>query len=509
MCEYIMRSEMHSIEKFALIAATILSVNCQHNPNFRGDRRAIVQLFEWKFADIARECETFLSKNNFAAVQISPVNENIIIKDRPWWERLQPLSYKILSRSGNVHEFFDMTQRCNKVDILVYVEIVINHMAAPQSVVIGTAGSTATHRNYPSVGYETEDFHKPCRITNYFDAHEVRNCELENMPDLNHASPFVRGKIASLMNFLIDLGAAGFRVSHCKHMWPNDLRDIYKALRNLREDFGFEPGARPFIIQEVLDYGEEPISRTEYASFGLVTEFLYAREVSRIILGRSNVSELIKLGPELGYLNSDDALVFVDDQDSQRGYSDTLNRCLNYKSREKYIMANAFMLAYPYGTIRLMSSYNFSYDIANDGPPMDKDENILSSVDETGNCQNGWICEHRWAPIVELIKFRISVFGTEMTKSEIYEPDTVGFCREDKGFIMLSNTDFKCLMDKIIFVCLPEGEYCDVIRGYDDDGNCLSVIEVDSSRSAVLIKSEDVNTNGVIAFHSGSRIENI
>ena len=40
------------------------------------NRTAFVQLFEWKWTDIARECETYLGPKGFAAVQISPPNEH-------------------------------------------------------------------------------------------------------------------------------------------------------------------------------------------------------------------------------------------------------------------------------------------------------------------------------------------------------------------------------------------------------------------------------------------------
>lgn len=173
-------------------------------------------------------------------------------------------------------------------------------------------------------------------------------------------------------------------------------------------------------------------------------------------------------------------------------------------------MANAFMLAYPYGTIRIMSSYNFSYNDIDEGPPMDKDEKILSvSLDDNGICENGWICEHRWQPIVEMVKFRVNVFGSIISKWRIFEPNTVGFCREDKGFIIFSSNSFDCLIESAVFVCVPTGKYCDVIAGYDENGNCFNVIEVDSERNAILIKSGETNDNGVIAFHVGSRIDNI
>ena len=65
----------------------------QWDPNWLPNRSAIVHLFEWKWSDIARECENFLAPNGYAGVQISPPTENtVIVLDwlstvRPWWER--------------------------------------------------------------------------------------------------------------------------------------------------------------------------------------------------------------------------------------------------------------------------------------------------------------------------------------------------------------------------------------------------------------------------------------
>lgn len=51
--------------------------------------------------------------------QLSPVNENAIVTDpwRPWWERYQPISYILQTRSGNEAEFADMVARCNAVGV--------------------------------------------------------------------------------------------------------------------------------------------------------------------------------------------------------------------------------------------------------------------------------------------------------------------------------------------------------------------------------------------------------
>src|SRR5688572_12207686 len=87
------------------------------------NRTAFVQLFEWKWTDVARECESYLGPKGFAAVQISPPNEHNWIPSGdgapyPWWMRYQPVSYRLdRSRSGTRAELIDMVNRCNAVGV--------------------------------------------------------------------------------------------------------------------------------------------------------------------------------------------------------------------------------------------------------------------------------------------------------------------------------------------------------------------------------------------------------
>ena len=45
--------------------------------------------------------------------------EHIVLpnNDYPWWQRYQPVSYILDSRSGNEDEFANMTRRCNAVGV--------------------------------------------------------------------------------------------------------------------------------------------------------------------------------------------------------------------------------------------------------------------------------------------------------------------------------------------------------------------------------------------------------
>lgn len=63
-------------------------------------------------------------------------------------------------------------------------------------------------------------------------------------------------------------------------------------------------------------------------------------------------------------------------------------------------MATVFMMAYPYGTTRLMSSYYWPKKMVNGtdvnswmGPPTSVDMSTLSVFEgDSSECKNGWAC---------------------------------------------------------------------------------------------------------------------
>lgn len=55
-----------------LILAALLGLSlAQFDPNTKHGRTSIVHLFEWRWADIAAECERYLAPNGFGGVQVS------------------------------------------------------------------------------------------------------------------------------------------------------------------------------------------------------------------------------------------------------------------------------------------------------------------------------------------------------------------------------------------------------------------------------------------------------
>jgi len=101
-------------------------------------------------------------------------------------------------------------------------------------------------------------------------------------------------------------------------------------------------------------------------------------------------------------------------------------------------MAVAFMLAYPYGYPRVMSSF-FFHD-PSQGPPHDGSGNILSPIiNSDKTCGNGWVCEHRWRQIYNMVKFRNVVAGTEYSSNLVifhqcwYLTETIGCVNIARG----------------------------------------------------------------------------
>ncbi|XP_050462478.1 alpha-amylase 2-like [Cataglyphis hispanica] len=483
-------------------ALTILSaVVAQKEPHYVRGHDGMVHLFEWKWPDIAAECENFLGPLGFGGVQVSPIQENVIVDNRPWWERYQPISYIWRTRSGTPEQFKDMVRRCNNAGVRIYVDVVFNHMTGDHKVALGTGGSIANtyNFNYSAVPYTRVDFHLPCAINNYNNATNVRDCELSGLHDLDQSKEFVREKIVSFLNDAIEVGVAGFRVDAAKHMWPNDLKVIYSRLKNLNPEHHFDVGARPYIFQEVIDYGGEAISKYEYNSFGTVTEFQNGMKISNALKGHDQLKWFVNWGEAWGLLPSQDALVFIDNHDTQRDNSNILT----YKSSKLYKMAVAFMLAHPYGIPRIMSSFDFN-DF-NEGPPHDSAGNTLSPIINPDNtCGNGWICEHRWRQIYNMVRFRNAVNKTSINNWWDNGQNQIAFCRGNAGFIAINGDHFD--LKQTLFTCLQPGTYCDVISGSLVDNKCTGKVVTVGNDSKAYIQILTWEEDGVLAIHKWSRV---
>ena len=177
---------------------------------------------------------------------------------------------------------------------------------------------------------------------------------------------------------------------------------------------------------------------------------------------------------------------------------------LTYKNGRTYEMATAFHMAWPYGVPRIMSSFNFTH--RDQGPPRDAVGNIVAPVfNAAGQCINGWVCEHRWHQIKEMVKFR-NVAGTAAVANWWDNgSNQIAFSRGSRAFIAF-NGQFGTHLSTTLQTGLPAGTYCDIATGVKSGSSCTGGnVVVGSDGRANIFLSANV-PQGFIAIHTDSRL---
>ena len=413
-------------------------------------RTVFVHLFEWDWPSVATECEQFLGPAGYAAVQVSPPQEHAA--GPQWYMRYQPVSYQLESRGGTRDQFVGMVERCKAAGVDIYVDAVLNHMTG---VYVGTSvvGTEFGEYEYPGL-YGYDDFNHCGRnenddIVDFDDAFEIHNCELVNLADLATAKPEVQEKLAGYLNDLVSVGVAGFRLDAAKHMPADDIGAILAMV-----------DGDPYVFQEVIAGDDGPIDRSAYAQHGDLTEFGYAPRLEHAFLD-GNLGEIRNLEAAEGLFPSEQAVVFVDNHDTQRGH---WGEGLNFTAGERYALANVFMLAWPYGYPKVMSSYEFE-DKDQGAPETDP----VSAT--THGCAEGWVCEHRWPAITGMVKFRNATVGEPVTHWQDHGAAAISFGRGDIGHVVINAGEE--LVDVRVRTDLAAGEYSDLLAG--DGGRSITV----------------------------------
>jgi alpha-amylase len=446
-----------------------------------GARDVIVQLFEWNWRSVAAECRDHLGPAGYGAVQVSPPQEHVVLAGRPWWQDYQPVSYTLTTRRGDRAGFAAMVSACHAAGVKVYADAVINHMAGGGSTGPGSAGSSFSHYDYPGI-YQWQDFHHCGRngnddIANYQDRWEVQSCELADLADLATDTTYVRDRLAAYLNDLLSLGVDGFRIDAAKHMPATDIAAIESRL------------SRPaYVVQEVIDYGTEPIKGSEYTGNGDVHQFPYGRDLGKIFR-YEKLSYLRSFGSSLP---SDKAVVFTDNHDTQRSGDPNI---LTFRDNGTYAMANAFMLAWTYGPPTVMSSYEYSSN--DEGPPSAADGTTSDSTCFT----NRWRCEHRWRVISNMVAFHNVARGTDVRNWWDNANDLIAFGRGAAGYLVV-NDEPSAATGRYWQTSLPAGRYCDVFHGELVNGACTGPSYVVDSNGWF---RADVAAHDGLALHIGAR----
>jgi alpha-amylase len=447
-----------------------------------------VQMFRWKWNDIAKECTNWLGPQGYGAVQVSPPHAAANVG--PWWDVYQPVNFTSLnSKMGTEAEFQSMINTCHAAKVRIYVDAVVNHMAAGSGTATNGNTFSASTLTYPF--FSASDFHPNCDIqgSDYGspgNRYSVMNCRLVGLPDLKTESAYVQGQIKNYFNKLVAMGVDGIRIDAAKHIQPSHIAAILAGTNRTTTS-----GEALWVTQEVIP--DSNAVRSEYFNNGTLNEFQYTfalkstfrNEGTSISQIRSIMGTPGNWGGAWGFVPSDKATVFVNNWDTERNgsslvASDYVSGHINdTQGNKRYDLANIFMLAWPYGHAQLHSGYRFSNH--DQGPPS------ASPFDAGGNplINQSWDFIHRWSNISNMVKFRSTVAGTGVDWFVSGNGNQIAFARGNKGFVAINNDG--AAWNASLQTMLPAGTYCNVVSG-----------QVNAAGTGCTGGSHTVGSNGVV-----------
>jgi alpha-amylase len=451
-----------------------------------------VQMFRWKWNDIARECTNWLGPQGYGAVQVSPPQASASLGT--WWDIYQPVNFTSLaSNMGSEAEFRSMIESCHAAGVRVYADVVVNHMAAGAGNATNGSAWNSASLAYPN--FSAQDFHPACDIQggdygSPGNRNSVTSCRLSGLPDLKTDSAYVQGQARNFFNKLVALGVDGLRIDAAKHMAPGDIAAILAGTRRTTTS-----GEALWLTQEVIP--DSNVVRSAYFGNGTLNEFQYAYAL-KAAFRNENGASLAQIraimgtpgnwGGQWGFVPSEQATVFVNNWDTERNGSSLVasnnipGQANDTQGSKRYDLANIFMLAWPYGHAQVHSGFRFnSYD---QGPPG------ASPFDANGNplINQSWDFIHRWSDIANMVAFRAVTSGQGIDHVVSGTPNQLAFARGSKGFVAINNDGAP--WNASLQTLLPAGTYCNVVKG-----------QLNAARTGCSGDSATVGGNGIVTIN--------
>jgi alpha-amylase len=464
-----------------------------------------VQMFHWKWNDIAKECSNWIGPQGYGAVQISPPHSSAVLGH--WWDIYQPVDFNNLtSRFGNATELQTMINTCHTAGVRVYADMVTNHTAAA-----GSSSSAGVGYNPGSLAYprfSASDFHSACIIQpgdygSPGNRGSVINCRLENLPDLNTGSTYVQGEIRNYYNKLLAMGIDGFRIDAAKHMAPADINGFLSGVSRTTK-----AGEALWLAQEVIP--DSNINRADYLGIGGLNEFQYpylmkamfrnenGQSISQV---RTYMGTPGNWGGTWGFIDSAKASVFVNNWDTERNGT-SMNVASDTGSSKRYDLANIFMLAWPYGHAQVHSGFRFANK--------DDDRPAASPFDASGKpiINVAWDFVHRWSDIANMVAFRNATNGSGVDNFVAGNANQIAFNRGNKGFVAINNDVNAWNLNYT--TQLPAGTYCNVAHGVANAAKtaCSGDAVTVSSTGAISVSLPGTGASGVpaVALHINQKL---
>lgn len=266
----------------------------------------ILHAFDWKYADIARRAKE-IHEIGYGSVLVSPPMKSA--DDERWWQRYQPQDYRVIDNAlGDTQDFIHMVKELERVGVLVYADVVFNHMANeahlrrdlqyPRQEVLEEYQKNADkYQSLKLFGdlseplFTEEHFAEAFGIKNWKDKWQVQNGRINGgpadpgLPTLRVCDHVVEQQRAYL-KALKAIGVKGFRIDAAKHMtlehlkrvWSDDItRDVH-IFGEIITDGGateeeYQLFLEPYLQETLLCAYDFPLFTTIFRAFSKTGSF--------------------------------------------------------------------------------------------------------------------------------------------------------------------------------------------------------------------------------------------
>ncbi|WP_448216937.1 alpha-amylase family protein [Endozoicomonas sp. 2B-B] len=208
----------------------------------------ILHAFNWKYSEVSEKAHE-LSKLGYKMVLVSPPLKST---GKKWWARYQPQDYRVIENPlGDTNDFKQMLNALKRYDLVVYADIVLNHMANEasersdlnypgQKILTQYTVSPAKYSSLRLFGdlsknlFSAPDFNPSKCINNYNSPYEVQNWRLcgappdTGLPDLVN-NDWVVEQQQNYLRSLRDMGVKGFRIDAAKHIPLEHVNQVITA----------------------------------------------------------------------------------------------------------------------------------------------------------------------------------------------------------------------------------------------------------------------------------------
>lgn len=243
----------------------------------------ILHAFDWPYSRIAENAEA-IARAGFKAVLVSPPMKSEKSKTgTPWWQRYQPQDYRVIDNQlGDTSDFEQMTKTLKQYDLLIYADIVFNHMA--------NESDRRSDLDYPNISvlqdyddkdeyfksiklfgdlsrpiFTEKDFVQAFPIKDWTNPWQVQNGRISGghddpgLPTLKCTENVVKIQQNHLKALKL-LGVSGFRIDAAKHMtlehiqqvWDEDISEGTHIFGEIITDGGSPKGEYELFLKPYL-----------------------------------------------------------------------------------------------------------------------------------------------------------------------------------------------------------------------------------------------------------------